>query len=515
MPPSRADSSRTWFGPRAASRAADRAGFHRARLAEAVADAGPSAAARRRWHERWLRRAEGLGGEESELSISAVIPTYQDARLVGRAIDSVLAQRAGPVDVVVVDDGSTDETPAVLARYGGAIRVLSQPNRGLAAARNAGAALATGDLLHFLDADDALAPDAHAAWLEGFERQPQADLVYGSAHEVVEATGEVLAGRWAPTGRRGCPTRGFLRAVLRGYPFLPGVLALPRWRWLAAEPFDERLRQAEDDRWYLRLALAGAQVVGTPSLVLRRRLAEDRLSSTPGPMRRGWARSWLLGLIDLLAAPALWPLAALHLQTGAWPPRLEALESDPDGWLASLRQAVLERVTGAGGGRLCAGFSPRPLLAALVGFAEHVRPRSEGVPSCFAAPLAAAARGALRSAAPAGARDWAAWFGAQPSASAVRAARDELVQGCVRAQSGLPRGLAPLRAPLNGLPPARRAALRQRVRRAWWAAAAPRLLRRTIRRRLGSCWPPVLGASPRQSPEPPCRNQAGARAIRG
>src|SRR5262249_5510318 len=89
---------------------------------------------------------------------SLIISTFNHARFLGAAIDSALAQTLGVVDVIVVDDGSTDDTPAVLERYAGRIRVLRQPNRGLAAARNTGLAAARGTFVSFLDADDVMAP---------------------------------------------------------------------------------------------------------------------------------------------------------------------------------------------------------------------------------------------------------------------------------------------------------------------------------------------------------------------
>jgi glycosyltransferase involved in cell wall biosynthesis len=91
------------------------------------------------------------------VSVSLVIATFNHSRLLGEAIDSALAQTLGAVDVIVVDDGSIDDTPAALARYAGRIRVLRQSNLGLAAARNAGLAAARGTYVAFLDAANVMA----------------------------------------------------------------------------------------------------------------------------------------------------------------------------------------------------------------------------------------------------------------------------------------------------------------------------------------------------------------------
>ena len=111
--------------------------------------------------------------------ISAVIPVYNGATTIARAIDSVLAQRFdGEIELVVVNDGSTDSTPHVLERYGSKINVLTQPNRGLAAARNAGAAATSGDYLAFLDADDYWLPDHLARTSAALDRNPKAVLAF-------------------------------------------------------------------------------------------------------------------------------------------------------------------------------------------------------------------------------------------------------------------------------------------------------------------------------------------------
>ncbi|HEY2324319.1 MAG TPA: glycosyltransferase family A protein, partial [Thermoanaerobaculia bacterium] len=91
-------------------------------------------------------------------SVSVVIPSYNYARYLGEAIDSALAQTLPPLEVIVVDDGSTDETSEVLATYADRIRVLRQKNSGVAVARNSGIAAAHGEYVAFLDADDIWLP---------------------------------------------------------------------------------------------------------------------------------------------------------------------------------------------------------------------------------------------------------------------------------------------------------------------------------------------------------------------
>jgi len=99
--------------------------------------------------------------------VSVIIPAYNAAAFVREAVDSALAQTHPDIEVIVVDDSSTDDTPQVLAEYGDRIRVHRQPNGGVAAARNAGARLATGEWVAFLDADDVWAPEKTAAQLAG------------------------------------------------------------------------------------------------------------------------------------------------------------------------------------------------------------------------------------------------------------------------------------------------------------------------------------------------------------
>ena len=115
------------------------------------------------------------------LTISVIIPAYNRAGEITHAVDSVLAQTRPPLEIIVVDDGSTDETPEVLQRYGERIRVVRQQNQGVAAARNAGIAIARGDLLAFIDSDDVWTPRKLELQAARFEADPELGLVHGGA----------------------------------------------------------------------------------------------------------------------------------------------------------------------------------------------------------------------------------------------------------------------------------------------------------------------------------------------
>jgi glycosyltransferase involved in cell wall biosynthesis len=109
-------------------------------------------------------------------AVSAVIPTYNRADLVTRAIRSALAALSPGDEVVVVDDGSTDDTAVAVEAFGSPVRLLRLPHRGAGAARNAGLAAAHGPLVAFLDSDDEWFPDKIALQREFLERRP--DVLY-------------------------------------------------------------------------------------------------------------------------------------------------------------------------------------------------------------------------------------------------------------------------------------------------------------------------------------------------
>ena len=109
--------------------------------------------------------------------VSVIIPAYNSGPLVEEAIGSALAQTRPPAEVVVIDDGSTDDTAERLARFGPPVRVIRQANGGVSAARNRGLAAATGAFVAFLDADDVWHPDKLRRQLEAFAKRPELGLL--------------------------------------------------------------------------------------------------------------------------------------------------------------------------------------------------------------------------------------------------------------------------------------------------------------------------------------------------
>lgn len=183
--------------------------------------------------------------------VSLIIPTHNRADLLDETIESALGQTYPAREVIVVDDGSTDNTPAVLARYGDAVRTVRTPNRGCGAARNTGVALARGGYLAFVDSDDVAPPDKLALQVPVLEARPEVGFVYGPSvafgHELrtdtvlhpvrPDADGSVAEGIFLTT------RIGFDSVLLR------------RKAVEQAGGFDETLHHNEDTDLLLRVAL--------------------------------------------------------------------------------------------------------------------------------------------------------------------------------------------------------------------------------------------------------------------
>jgi glycosyltransferase involved in cell wall biosynthesis len=200
----------------------------------------------------------------SDPVVSVIIPTFNRARVVTRAIDSVLGQTYRPVEVLVIDDGSTDETPEVLKSYGDAIVAVVQENAGPAAARNRGIRESRGDLIAFLDSDD--------LWLAA-KLERQVDLLQRAGEDVPCCLCDTLMkmgeGHEESSFQISClglpePQGLWINPapVLATRFVLFCQAALIRRRFLLdCGGFDERLWLMEDHDLALRLALRGPWAV--------------------------------------------------------------------------------------------------------------------------------------------------------------------------------------------------------------------------------------------------------------
>ncbi|HEX5044646.1 MAG TPA: glycosyltransferase [Candidatus Polarisedimenticolaceae bacterium] len=247
--------------------------------------------------------------------VSAVIPAHNCARFLPQAIDSALAQEGAALEVVVVDDGSTDATPDVLASYAGRVVALRQANRGPSAARNAGIAASTGEFVAFLDADDTWEREKTRAQLAYLERHPACGLVFCDAYLMDEA-GHHLAPLLGPrTGE--VPTGSCLRELFQGnFVLIPGVM-VRRSVLERTGGFDERLRNAEDYDLWLRVAeIAEIGLVPEPLAAWRKRAGQA--SGQRDAMLRGEARALekALARSPSLKAGARRRFARLHDESG-------------------------------------------------------------------------------------------------------------------------------------------------------------------------------------------------------
>ncbi len=158
----------------------------------------------------------GLGAPEGPGSsglVSVVIPTYNRALHLGAAIESALGQTYRPLEVIVVDDGSTDGTADVVATFGSDVRYLHQPNGGVAAARNLGLRHARGEFIAFLDSDDRWQPWKLAAQVELLRKRPDIGMVWTDM-TAVDGHGRVLHPR-------------YLRRMYSAYDFIDMTRAFP------------------------------------------------------------------------------------------------------------------------------------------------------------------------------------------------------------------------------------------------------------------------------------------------
>jgi glycosyltransferase involved in cell wall biosynthesis len=179
--------------------------------------------------------------------VSVIIPAYNAADLLDEGIQSVRRQEHRPLEIIVVDDGSTDQTPAVARQAGPEVRYLAQANAGPGAARNRGIAAAAGELIGFLDDDDLWSADKLAVQVAMLRARPELDGVQGRLQRLVQVEGVNGVGQWAALGSPEWAVS--LGSALFRRPLLDRV-----------GRFDESLRFTDDFDWLLRAAELGARI---------------------------------------------------------------------------------------------------------------------------------------------------------------------------------------------------------------------------------------------------------------
>jgi glycosyltransferase involved in cell wall biosynthesis len=216
--------------------------------------------------------------------VSVIIPTYNRASYIEEAIRSVQAQSYSDVEIIIADDGSTDNTPHIVSQFGPGMIYLPLPHRGQpAATRNAGLRAAEGEYVAFLDSDDLFLPGKLALQLAAFEQHPEAGLVYSNGYFFRDDPG-------VPTGHAldGMPTpSGYVLAdLLRGNFLTSPVVLLRRACLEAVRPFDEdpALFVAEDYELWLRLS-AHFPFVYVPGDVAAIRRHEGSISGDVAALR--------------------------------------------------------------------------------------------------------------------------------------------------------------------------------------------------------------------------------------
>src|ERR1700730_14548027 len=127
------------------------------------------------------------------MRVSTVLPAYNAERTIGQAIDSALSQAFEGHEVIVINDGSTDSTGAILEKYGNRVQVITQRNRGVSVARNAGIGRSTGKYLAFLDNDDLWLPGKLVTMVQALERNPRASLAFSEYRNIDESGTDIGA----------------------------------------------------------------------------------------------------------------------------------------------------------------------------------------------------------------------------------------------------------------------------------------------------------------------------------
>lgn len=218
------------------------------------------------------------------IKVSVIIPAYNQAHYLDEAIKSVFAQTYQDYEIVVVNDGSTDDTETVAQRYGERIRYVAQENRGLAGARNTGVREARGELVALLDSDDLWLPRYLETMVSLADEHSQADVFFCAAR-CMDQEGRDLS---QVVGYQEVEPGNLYKTLLRSNFIIPSTVTARRSTIQQAGYFDQTLRSCEDWELWLRLLPAGSTFRGVATVLARYRIHGSSLSTNVAKMQSSY-----------------------------------------------------------------------------------------------------------------------------------------------------------------------------------------------------------------------------------
>jgi glycosyltransferase involved in cell wall biosynthesis len=216
--------------------------------------------------------------------VTVIIPAHNSGAYIAPALDSILAQKHRPIEILVVDDGSTDATAETVRGYAPEVRVIEQKQQGHPAARNAGIRAARGEFLAFLDHDDLWSADKLELQIASFTRNPALDLVFGHIQNFF-------------TPEMPQEERERLTVPLQPLPgLLQGAMLARRRSFDRVGLFSEERSVGDFLDWYGRAMVARMNVEMLPETVVFRRIHANNFQRT----HKHQGREYLLAVKDLL-----------------------------------------------------------------------------------------------------------------------------------------------------------------------------------------------------------------------
>lgn len=213
--------------------------------------------------------------ESKQPLVSIIIPNYNHAKYVGDAILSILRQTYSNYEIIVVDDGSTDNSREVIAEFQDQVRYIWQENQGLSAARNTGIQAARGQLIGLLDADDMFEADFLSVMVAALENCPEAAAAY-SGYRFIDENNLPLPQKEA----RNIPPDNLYQVLIYGNFMVPENMLVQKRCYEEVGLFDITLCACEDWDMWLRIA-SHYIVIGVPMLLTRHRILAGSMSSDP------------------------------------------------------------------------------------------------------------------------------------------------------------------------------------------------------------------------------------------